>query len=59
MMLNAAVSLDDLRASRGNRLEKLRGDRENQRSIRINRRFRLCFVFRAGNAHQVEIVDYH
>ena len=58
-MLNAAVSLDDLRASRGNRLEKLRGDREKQWSIRINRRFRLCFVFRAGNAHQVEIVDYH
>lgn len=59
LMLHATATLDDLRSSRGNRLEKLRGDRDNQWSIRINKRFRLCFVFRAGSAHQVEIVDYH
>ena len=43
----------------GNRLEKLRGNRAGQWSIRINDQFRICFVFRAGDAYQVEIVDYH
>lgn len=59
ILLNAAAGLEFLRVPPGNRLEKLTGDRVGQWSIRINDRFRLCFVFRAGNAYQVEIVDYH
>lgn len=59
VLLNAAAGLEFLRVPPGNRLEKLSGDRVGQWSIRINDRFRLCFVFRAGNAFQVEIVDYH
>jgi len=42
-----------------NRLEKLSGDREGQYSIRINDRYRICFVWKDGDAHDVEIVDYH
>lgn len=57
--LEAADSLDDLRIPPGNRLEALRGDREGQYSIRINDQWRLCFRFEDGNAHDVEIVDYH
>ncbi|MGH7408876.1 MAG: type II toxin-antitoxin system RelE/ParE family toxin [Candidatus Methylomirabilales bacterium] len=58
-MLNNAQSLADLRLPPGNRLEKLSGDRAGQHSIRINQRWRICFVWRDGDAHQVEIVDYH
>ncbi|MCH8337152.1 MAG: type II toxin-antitoxin system RelE/ParE family toxin, partial [Proteobacteria bacterium] len=43
----------------GNRLEKLRGIRTGQWSVRINDQYRICFVFRAGDAYQVELVDYH
>jgi proteic killer suppression protein len=57
-MLDAAATLDDLRAPPGNRLEKLSGDREGQYSIRINRQWRICFRWRSGNAYDVEIVDY-
>jgi len=57
--LHFATTLDDLRAPPGNRLEALKGNRERQHSIRINDRFRVCFVWRQGNAHDVEIVDYH
>jgi proteic killer suppression protein len=57
--LHAATSLNDLRAIPGNRLEKLRADREAQHSIRINDQWRVCFVWKDGNAHEVEIVDYH
>lgn len=57
--LNAAVSLDDLRVPPGNRLESLAGDRAGQHSIRINDQWRLCFVWRDGNAFDVELVDYH
>ena len=57
--LDAAESLDDLRVPPGNRLEALRGDRRGQHSIRVNERWRVCFVWRAGDAHDVEIVDYH
>ena len=59
--LDAATSLDQLRAFRGNRLELLRGDRAGQHSIRINRQWRICFVWNGdvGGAEQVEIVDYH
>ncbi|MGJ5815612.1 type II toxin-antitoxin system RelE/ParE family toxin [Paludibaculum fermentans] len=57
--LDAATSLADLGAIRGNHLEALKGDRLGQYSIRINERWRICFVWRDGNAHDVEIVDYH
>ena len=57
--LDAATSLADLGAIRGNRLEALKGDRDRQHSIRINDRWRICFYWREGNAYDVEIVDYH
>ncbi len=59
VLLHAAESIQDLRVPPGNWLEKLRGDREGQHSIRINERWRICFVWRDGDAHDVEIVDYH
>lgn len=58
-MLDAAQSLEDLRVPPGNRLERLRGDRSGQHSIRINDQWRICFRWRSGDAHDVEIVDYH
>lgn len=58
-MLDAAAKLQDLAALPGNRLEALRGEREGQHSIRINDQWRICFVWREGNAYEVEIVDYH
>jgi proteic killer suppression protein len=58
-ILNAAVSLDNLKVPPGNQLEALRGDRMGQHSIRINGQYRVCFVWRDGNAFEVEIVDYH
>ena len=58
-MLNNAQSLADLRLPPGNRLERLSGNRAHQHSIRINQRWRICFVWRGGDAHEVEIVDYH
>ena len=58
-MLDAATDLDDLRIPPANRLEKLKGDRTGQHSIRISRKWRICFVWRSGDAHDVEIVDYH
>jgi proteic killer suppression protein len=58
-LLNNARRLDDLRVPPANRLEALRGDRRGQHSIRINDQWRICFVWRDNNAHQVEIVDYH
>ena len=57
--LEAAVSLESLRAPPGNRLEALQGDRAGQHSIRINEQWRLCFVWTAQGPSQVEIVDYH
>ena len=58
-MLNNAHLLNDLRVPPANRLEKLSGDRAGQYSIRINERWRICFVWQDGDAYQVEIVDYH
>jgi proteic killer suppression protein len=58
-MLHAASSLEDLLMPPGNRLEKLRRNREGQHSIRINDQFRVCFVWRDGDAFDVEITDYH
>ena len=59
VILNAAASLRDLAAVPGNKLEKLSGDRAGQHSIRINDQWRICFLWREGDAYQVEIVDYH
>lgn len=59
VQLDAAVSLESLRAPPGNRLEALKGDRANQHSIRINDQWRLCFVWTAQGPSEVEIVDYH
>lgn len=57
--IDSAEDLRDLRVPPGNRLEKLSGDREGQHSIRINDRYRVCFEWRDGDAHRVEVVDYH
>ncbi len=58
-MLNAAKELRDLAAVKGNHLEKLRKDREGQYSIRINDKWRICFMWRDGHALDMEITDYH
>jgi toxin HigB-1 len=58
-ILNAAVDLANLSVPPGNRLEALRGERSGQHSVRINDQYRICFVWRDGNAFDVEIVDYH
>ena len=58
-LLDGAGELDDLKSPPGNRLEALGGDRAGQHSIRINDQWRICFIWRDGNALEVEIVDYH
>jgi proteic killer suppression protein len=59
VLLNAATQLRDLAVWPSLRLEKLHGDRAAQHSIRINKRWRICFRFTGGDAYDVEIVDYH
>jgi toxin HigB-1 len=58
-MLNRASTLNDLRVPPANRLEKLKGDRAGQYSIRINDQWRICFEWQDGDAYDVEIEDYH
>ena len=58
-LIDAAGELDDLKSPPGNRLEALSGRRTGQYSIRINDQWRICFVWRDGNAYELEIVDYH
>lgn len=58
-MINNSIDLEDLRLPPVNRLEKLKGDREGQYSIRINRQWRICFEWLDGDAYKVEIDDYH
>ncbi len=58
-MLHAAMRLEDLRVPPGNGLEALGGDRAGQHAIRINRQWRVCFLWRDGGAERVEVVDYH
>ncbi len=58
-MLEAAKEINDLRQPPGNRLEALKGNRKGQYSIRINERWRVCFKWKDGHPHDVEIVDYH
>lgn len=57
--VDAAEQLDDLRIPPGNRLEKLKGERAGQYSIRVNEQWRVCFRWEDGDAHDVQIVDYH
>jgi toxin HigB-1 len=57
--IHFARSLRDLEVPPGNRLERLRGDRAGQHSIRVNAQWRICFTWRDGDAYGVEIVDYH
>ena len=59
IQLNAATRVDDLRVPPSNRLERLRGDRSGQWSVRINDQWRVCFRFENGDAFDVELVDYH
>jgi proteic killer suppression protein len=58
-MLDTVTRLNDLRVPPGNRLEALSGDRAGQHSIRVNDQWRLCFIWRDGDAYDVELVDYH
>lgn len=58
-MIAAATTLETLKVPPNNRLEALRGDREEQWSIRINDQWRICFKWRDGNAYEVKITDYH
>jgi len=59
VLVDAAEQLEDLRVPPGNRLEKLRGDRASQHSIRVNDQWRVCFRWKDSDAFEVEIVDYH
>lgn len=58
-MLDSVSDLKDLLAPAGNRLEKLKGDRAGQHSVRINDQWRICFVWKADGPYEVEITDYH
>jgi len=58
-MLTAASELNSLRIPPSSRLEKLKGNRAGQHSVRINDQWRICFIWKRGDAHDVEIVDYH
>lgn len=58
-LLDAAGSIQDLRVPPGNRLEKLKGDREGQHNVRVNDQYRICFIWEGGGAEQVELTDYH
>ena len=57
--VDGAEALQDLRIPPGNRLEKLSGSRHGQMSIRIHDQWRICSIWKDGNAHEIEIVDYH
>ncbi|WP_309498942.1 type II toxin-antitoxin system RelE/ParE family toxin [Sulfurovum sp.] len=59
LMMEASIDVDDLKIPPANRLEKLFRDREGQHSIRINRQYRICFIWENGFAFDVEMVDYH
>ena len=59
LLLDAAETVEDLRVPPGNRLESLSGDRADQRSIRINDQWWICFRWERGDAYDVEITDYH
>ena len=58
-MLDSAASIDSLRSPPGNRLEALSGNRSGQHSIRINRQWRVCFIWTEAGVYEVEVTDYH
>lgn len=58
-LMNAALSINDLRVPPSNHLEALKGDRKGQMSIRVNDQWRICFIWQDNEAYDVEIVDYH
>jgi proteic killer suppression protein len=58
-MIHRAKDLRDLAIPPANKLEKLKGDRNNQYSIRVNDQFRICFIWKKSDAFEVEIIDYH
>ena len=57
--INRVQELSELKIPPGNRLERLKGDRDNQYSIRINQQYRICFTWEEGYAYEIEITDYH
>jgi proteic killer suppression protein len=57
--INRVRDITELKVPPGNRLERLKGDRENQNSIRINQQYRICFTWEEGHAYDIEITDYH
>jgi len=59
LLIHAARQVSELRVPPGNRLERLRGDRAGQYSIRVNEQWRICFRWDAGDAYEVELTDYH
>jgi proteic killer suppression protein len=59
LMIHAAITINDLRVPPANHLEQLKGARCGQHSIRVNEQWRICFKWTAGNAYEVEIIDYH
>jgi proteic killer suppression protein len=59
LQIDLMSELEELRSPPGNRLEKLKGDREGQHSIRVNQKWRICFEWKGGDAYDVEITDYH
>jgi proteic killer suppression protein len=59
LYLHRARVPDDLKAPPGNQLEALKGDRRGQHSVRVNDQWRICFTWRSGDGHDVDIVDYH
>jgi toxin HigB-1 len=57
--INRVRDIPELKVPPGNRLERLKGDRENHYSIRINQQYRICFTWEKGHAYDIEITDYH
>ncbi|MBW1899478.1 MAG: type II toxin-antitoxin system RelE/ParE family toxin [Deltaproteobacteria bacterium] len=57
--INRVRELSELKVPPGNNLERLKGDRKNQYSIRINQQYRICFIWEEGYAYEIEITDYH
>jgi len=58
-MINSSITITDLKIPPANRLEKFKGDIEGMHSIRINKKYRIIFIWKVSNAHNVEIIDYH
>jgi len=57
--INRVRAVNELKVPPGNRLERLKGDRQNQYNIRINQQYRICFTWEGGHAYEIEITDYH